>query len=83
MERLSSIFCIDFEDRSTPGGPFQDSVLRLAVCIPRACTTKEAISALLFNVSARGFEYKDYYCRLPNDKQWVPANNCSSHINNN
>ncbi|CAK1600711.1 unnamed protein product [Parnassius mnemosyne] len=66
---------VDLEDRSTPGGPFQESVLRLAVCIPQPCTTQEAISALLFNVNALGFEYNDYYCRLPNDKQWVPADN--------
>ncbi|XP_045534617.1 nose resistant to fluoxetine protein 6-like [Papilio machaon] len=47
------------------------AVLQMAACVPRACTTDDAITALLFNTSAYGFEYGEEYCRLPNDKPWV------------
>ncbi|CAH2076903.1 unnamed protein product, partial [Iphiclides podalirius] len=49
------------------------TVFRLAVCVPRPCTIKEAVSALLFNVSSIGFQYGEEFCRLPNDKPWVLA----------
>ncbi|KAH9642830.1 hypothetical protein HF086_008461 [Spodoptera exigua] len=56
-------------------GNFEDFEVdtRLAVCIPKPCTTQQAISSLLFNVSAIGFRYTEHYCRLPNDKPWSPA----------
>ncbi|XP_045494787.1 O-acyltransferase like protein-like [Colias croceus] len=45
--------------------------LRLSLCIPKPCTTKEAIDGLLFNITSLGFQYEDDFCRLPNDKPWV------------
>ncbi|KPJ06931.1 Nose resistant to fluoxetine protein 6 [Papilio machaon] len=71
---LKALFGADLNEiRSGPGNPFEFSVLRLAVCIPKPCTTEEAISGLLFNVTSLGFQYEDDFCRLPNDKPWVPA----------
>ncbi|KAH9642829.1 hypothetical protein HF086_008460 [Spodoptera exigua] len=64
-----------FEDdtRTTPPNPLIWMVFRLAVCIPKPCTTEQAISSLFFNVSAVGFKYTEDYCRLSNDKPWAPA----------
>ncbi|XP_038214626.1 O-acyltransferase like protein-like [Zerene cesonia] len=45
--------------------------LRLALCIPKPCTTREVIDGLLFNFTSVGFQYEDNFCRLPNDKPWV------------
>ncbi|CAK1600712.1 unnamed protein product [Parnassius mnemosyne] len=71
---LKALFGADLNEiRSGPGNPLQFSVFRLAVCIPKPCTTQEAISELLFNISSIGFQYEDDFCRLPNDKPWVPA----------
>ncbi|XP_030034482.1 O-acyltransferase like protein isoform X2 [Manduca sexta] len=51
----------------------RDVTLNLAICIPKACTTREAIDGMLFNTTAVGFQYKDDFCRLPGDKPWVAA----------
>ncbi|XP_013181605.1 PREDICTED: nose resistant to fluoxetine protein 6-like [Papilio xuthus] len=71
---LKALFGADLNEiRSGPGNPLEFSVLRLAVCIPKPCTTEEAISGLLFNITSLGFQYEDDFCRLPDDKPWVPA----------
>ncbi|XP_072938825.1 uncharacterized protein [Epargyreus clarus] len=63
-----------FEDvRSGPIEAFSGAVFRLAVCIPKPCTTHQAIASLLFNVSAVGFKFNEEFCRLPSDKPWVAA----------
>ncbi|XP_069356453.1 nose resistant to fluoxetine protein 6-like [Maniola hyperantus] len=70
--------------RSTLGGelanfrggqesPLPGLLFHLALCVPKVCTTEEAITGLLFNLTAVGFEYEDSYCRLPNDKPWAPV----------
>ncbi|CAH0581525.1 unnamed protein product [Chrysodeixis includens] len=64
---------LDFETRSVPESPLSSMVFRLSVCIPKPCSTEQAITSLFFNVSEIGFKYTDYYCRLPNDKPWVAA----------
>ncbi|CAH0581530.1 unnamed protein product [Chrysodeixis includens] len=53
----------------SPESPFSNLVFRLAVCIPRSCTTKQALRVF----DALGLQYTDEFCRLPNDKPWVPA----------
>ncbi|XP_026732983.1 nose resistant to fluoxetine protein 6-like [Trichoplusia ni] len=63
----------DLEARSTPENPLTNMVFRLSVCVPKPCTTEQAITSLLFNISQIGFKYTDHYCRLPNDKPWVTA----------
>ncbi|XP_013136895.1 PREDICTED: nose resistant to fluoxetine protein 6-like isoform X2 [Papilio polytes] len=71
---LKALFGADLNEiRSGPGNPLEFSVLRLAVCIPKPCTTEEALSGLLFNITSLGFKYEDDFCRLPDDKPWVPA----------
>ncbi|CAH0581524.1 unnamed protein product [Chrysodeixis includens] len=64
---------LDFEARSIPDNPLSNTVFRLSVCVPKPCTTEQAITSLFFNVSAIGFKYTDHYCRLANDKPWVTA----------
>lgn len=59
--------------RTLPVGPFVGTVLRLSVCIPRPCTTEQAMTSFLYNLTSVGFRYFDDFCRLPNDKPWVPA----------
>ncbi|XP_013136821.1 PREDICTED: nose resistant to fluoxetine protein 6-like [Papilio polytes] len=66
MYRL--IFGTNIYNRTSP---ICGAVLQMAACVPRTCTTDDAISALLFNTSAYGFDYAEEYCRLPNDKPWV------------
>ncbi|KAL0881125.1 hypothetical protein ABMA27_002246 [Loxostege sticticalis] len=53
--------------------PLASLNLRVAVCVPKTCSTKQAIDSLLFNISAFGFEYTEEFCRVPNDKPWVAA----------
>ncbi|XP_026732981.1 nose resistant to fluoxetine protein 6-like [Trichoplusia ni] len=64
---------LDLGARSSPENPLSTSVFSLSVCVPKPCTTEQAITSLLFNVSQIGFNYTDAYCRLPNDKPWVTA----------
>ncbi|CAG4983762.1 unnamed protein product [Parnassius apollo] len=59
--------------RSGSDSQLSKSEFSLAVCIPAACTTQEGINALLFNISAIGLEYTEYFCRLPDDKPWAPV----------
>lgn len=61
------------DDRLPGGNPLSGMELTLGVCIPKPCTTRQAFDSFLFNISAVGFEYRDLYCRLPNDKPWVGA----------
>ncbi|XP_050668625.1 nose resistant to fluoxetine protein 6-like [Leptidea sinapis] len=49
---------------------FQNLALKLAICIPKVCTTHEAINSIL-NITSYGFVYEDNMCRLPNDRHWV------------
>ncbi|VVC99834.1 unnamed protein product [Leptidea sinapis] len=44
--------------------------LKFAICIPKVCTTHEAINSII-NVTSNGFVYEDDMCRLPNDRHWV------------
>nr|XP_032515089.1 nose resistant to fluoxetine protein 6-like [Danaus plexippus plexippus] len=44
--------------------------IQMAMCVPKPCTTRETLNALLFNLTAN-FKYEDVFCRLPNDKAWV------------
>ncbi|XP_041987000.1 O-acyltransferase like protein-like [Aricia agestis] len=46
---------------------------RVAVCLPSACTLKDALSNPLFNISDVGLNVKQEFCRLPNDKPFVAA----------
>ncbi|KPI92898.1 Nose resistant to fluoxetine protein 6 [Papilio xuthus] len=43
------------------------------MCIPAFCTTQEALSAFFFNFTGTGISVNEDFCRLPNDKPWVPA----------
>ncbi|KAJ0175773.1 hypothetical protein K1T71_008932 [Dendrolimus kikuchii] len=61
------------ESRLPPGSFLSWFVFRLATCIPKPCSTQQALTSLLFNLTELGFEYEDDYCRLPNDKPWVGA----------
>ncbi|KPI92901.1 Nose resistant to fluoxetine protein 6 [Papilio xuthus] len=53
------------------------TLFKLAVCIPRPCTTEVAVTTLLFNLSTIGFDYQEQFCRLPNDKPWVSADSAA------
>nr|XP_034827099.1 nose resistant to fluoxetine protein 6-like [Maniola hyperantus] len=53
--------------------PLSGLQFNLALCVPKVCTTEEAITGLLFNLTAVGFKYEDVYCRLLNDKPWAPV----------
>lgn len=44
-----------------------------AMCIPASCTTEEALTAFFFNFTGTGITLNEDFCRLPNDKPWVPA----------
>ncbi|KAG7305905.1 hypothetical protein JYU34_008457 [Plutella xylostella] len=47
--------------------------LKLAACIPKTCTTKEALDSFYGNAVSAGLEYTEDFCRLPNDKPYVTA----------
>ncbi|KAG6451009.1 hypothetical protein O3G_MSEX006874 [Manduca sexta] len=55
------------------GRSLSSIAISVAVCLPKACTTREAIDGLMFNSTAIGLQYEDMYCRLPNDKPWAAA----------
>lgn len=61
------------DDRTIADNPLAAFTFRLAVCIPKPCTTEQAINSFLFNMSSIGFQYTDEFCRLPDDKPWVPG----------
>ncbi|GBP20433.1 hypothetical protein EVAR_14682_1 [Eumeta japonica] len=43
--------------------------LRLAVCIPKTCSS----SQVLRSITADAIDLYEDYCRLPDDKPYVPA----------
>ncbi|XP_034827096.1 nose resistant to fluoxetine protein 6-like [Maniola hyperantus] len=74
IKKLRSTFGGEFADfRRDQESPLSGLQFNLALCVPKVCTTEEAITGLLFNLTAVGFEYEDSYCRLPNDKPWAPV----------
>ncbi|XP_028032780.1 nose resistant to fluoxetine protein 6-like [Bombyx mandarina] len=52
----------------------------LGLCIPKVCTTSEALNHVLNYISFVNLTYRDYYCRLPNDKPFRPADYVSMAI---
>ncbi|XP_049868302.1 nose resistant to fluoxetine protein 6-like [Pectinophora gossypiella] len=46
---------------------------RMALCVPKTCTTQEGLSGLLFNLTMLGFRYREEFCRFKGDKPWAPA----------
>ncbi|XP_068632537.1 O-acyltransferase like protein-like [Battus philenor] len=58
--------------RLGPDTALSDIDLRLGVCIPASCTTREGVNGLLTDVSTLGVNYEEQLCRLPDDKPWVP-----------
>lgn len=56
------------EDNGLAGESF-----RLAVCLPKTCTTKQAIDTLFINTTAVGLKFTDEFCRLKNDKPFLPG----------
>ncbi|KAJ8721331.1 hypothetical protein PYW07_002106 [Mythimna separata] len=62
------------DDRSLfPNNPLAGMTFRLGVCVPKPCTTQQAITSFFFNITAVGFQYREDYCRLTGDKPWSPA----------
>ncbi|CAH0581528.1 unnamed protein product [Chrysodeixis includens] len=60
--------------KSLQDSPFSALTLNLGICIPKPCTTRQALNSFLnTDISALGFQYRDNFCRLPNDKPWVPG----------
>ncbi|XP_048480464.1 nose resistant to fluoxetine protein 6 [Plutella xylostella] len=59
--------------RISPDFGIPNRTLTLAICIPKTCTTKEAMESLYPTLSSAGLKYTDRYCRLPNDKPLVAA----------
>ena len=59
--------------RTITDNPLAAMTFRLAVCIPKPCTTEQALNSFLFNISSVGFQYTDEFCRLADDKPWVPG----------
>ncbi|KAJ2950208.1 hypothetical protein O0L34_g11570 [Tuta absoluta] len=59
--------------RSSVGNLSSLVQLRLAVCVPKACTAQEGLSGLLFNVTRLGFDYDVVFYRFKGDKPWVAA----------
>ncbi|XP_063822749.1 O-acyltransferase like protein-like [Ostrinia nubilalis] len=57
--------------RLSPDSPLASLELMLAVCIPKTCTTEQALSSSI--LTEIGFQYEEELCRLPNDKPWVPG----------
>ncbi|XP_028161295.1 O-acyltransferase like protein-like isoform X1 [Ostrinia furnacalis] len=57
--------------RLSPDSPLASLELMLAVCIPKTCTTEQALASSI--LTEIGFQYEEELCRLPNDKPWVPG----------
>ncbi|XP_072948844.1 nose resistant to fluoxetine protein 6-like [Epargyreus clarus] len=45
----------------------------LGVCVPRVCTPTQAVNFFQDRVRFLNFTFTEYYCRLPNDKPFSPA----------
>ncbi|CAH2232729.1 jg5352 [Pararge aegeria aegeria] len=58
--------------RSEAGDATSQGSLSVAICIPKVCTSQEFTNRH-FNLSAVGFKFEEQFCRLPNDKPWVPV----------
>ncbi|XP_063359845.1 O-acyltransferase like protein-like [Cydia amplana] len=56
------------EDSALAGEAF-----RLAVCLPKACNPKQFFDRILINTTAVGLEFTEEFCRLKNDKPFVPG----------
>ncbi|XP_073949762.1 nose resistant to fluoxetine protein 6-like [Choristoneura fumiferana] len=47
--------------------------IKVALCLPKACTSKQAVDTLLINTTTVGFKFTEDYCRLKNDKPYTPG----------
>lgn len=54
-----------------PGTILSNAEFRVAVCVPKTCTSAQGMSGLLFNVSDIDLQFQEHFCRLPDDKPWV------------
>ncbi|XP_032515547.2 O-acyltransferase like protein-like [Danaus plexippus] len=71
LDKMRSIFGNTIEyQRMDPNNTLPDIDFQLGICIPKVCTTEEA---LLFNLFNYTLEHSNMYCRLPNDKHWITA----------
>jgi hypothetical protein len=59
--------------RVSEGSALADNAFRLAVCMPKACTPKKFIDNILVNTTAVGLDFTEEFCRLNNDKPFVPG----------
>ncbi|CAB3222558.1 unnamed protein product [Arctia plantaginis] len=57
-----------FADNSSLSG----LTLKLAICLPKVCSARHALDTFV-NITDIGFNYEERFCRLPNDKPWVPG----------
>ncbi|CAH2232726.1 nose resistant to fluoxetine protein 6-like [Pararge aegeria] len=48
------------------------AAMNVAICIPKVCTSLQ-FTQRSFNLSSIGFQFEEQFCRLPNDKPWVPV----------
>ncbi|CAH2076889.1 unnamed protein product, partial [Iphiclides podalirius] len=58
---------------SYDSGPLSNINLGLAICVPESCTPREAVDALFINLTIYNLNLEEQFCRLPNDKPWVPS----------
>ncbi|KAJ8721312.1 hypothetical protein PYW07_002087 [Mythimna separata] len=58
-------------DKRIARNPLAALTFRLGTCIPKSCTPRQALKALLNNTQLATVEFEEDYCRLPNDKRWV------------
>ncbi|XP_061729796.1 nose resistant to fluoxetine protein 6-like [Cydia pomonella] len=50
-----------------------DQVFKLAVCLPKVCTPKQFIDTVFINTTSVGLKLTEEFCRLRNDKPFVPV----------
>ncbi|XP_075974562.1 O-acyltransferase like protein-like [Anticarsia gemmatalis] len=63
----------EYNARTSTPNPLSGTVFTLGVCVPKVCTTQQALTSLLFNATEIGFEYTENYCRLRGDKPFSTA----------
>ncbi|KOB64845.1 Uncharacterized protein OBRU01_23542 [Operophtera brumata] len=61
------------ENRISPMVITQTSGSTLGICVPKVCTATEAVDFLQNRIRFINITYNEFFCRLPNDKLFSPA----------
>lgn len=70
---IAVVMYVIYAYRVSPMVITAQALATLAFCVPKVCPPRQAINFFQERLLILNFTYQEYFCRLPNDKPFVPA----------